>query len=184
MNLPVNTEPEIFGLHENADIITAQNECYLLLETILSIQPRLTTSGGKTQEQILMELLGEIEKKVPAVFDKEEIFKKYPTDYNESMNTVLYQEIIRYNKLLAIMKKSIKTLKKALVGKIVMSEDTEKMARSLSVNQVPLAWSDVFLSLKPLSSWTLDLSERISFLQNWIDKGTPKIFWISGKFNN
>ena len=65
-----------------------------------------------------------------------------------------------------------------------MSEDTEKMARSLSVNQVPLAWSDVFLSLKPLSSWTLDLSERISFLQNWIDKGTPKIFWISGKFNN
>ncbi len=179
-NLPTNSEPEVFGLHENADIVTAQNECYMLLETVLSIQPRLSAGGGKTQEQILMELLGEIEKKVPPVFDKDEIFKKFPTDYNESMNTVLYQEIIRYNKLLSNMKKTIKTLKKALVGKIVMSEDMEKMARSLSVNQVPSAWSDVFLSLKPFSSWILDLSSRISFLQNWIDKGTPKIFWISG----
>ena len=178
--MPVNTDPEVFGLHENADIITAQNECYLLLETVLTIQPRLTTGGGKTQEQILMELLGEIEKKVAPVFDTDEIFKKYPTDYNESMNTVLYQELIRYNKLLSVMKKSIKTLKKALVGKIVMGEDMEKMAKALSVNQVPLAWSDVFLSLKPFSSWILDLSDRITFLQNWIDKGTPKIFWISG----
>ena len=117
---------------------------------------------------------------MPPVFDKDEIFKKYPTDYNESMNTVLYQEIIRYNKLLFVMKKTIKTLKKALVGKIVMSEEMEKMSRSLSVNQVPLLWSDVFLSLKPFSSWILDLSERIGFLQNWIDKGTPKIYWISG----
>jgi len=36
--------------------------------------------------------------------------------------------------------------------------------------------------MKPLASWTQDLNDRISFLQNWIDNGTPSIFWISGFF--
>ena len=72
-------------------------------------------------------------------------------------------------------------MKKALKGLIVMSEDLEKLSISLSVNQVPAMWtSKGHLSLKPLSSWIIDLTARIDFLNTWIDKGTPKIFWISG----
>jgi dynein heavy chain len=37
------------------------------------------------------------------------------------MNTVLIQELIRYNKLLEIMISTIKNAKKALKGQIVMS---------------------------------------------------------------
>lgn len=66
----------------------------------------------------------------------EEIGKKYPTDYKESMNTVLVQELIRYNKLLAIMATSLVSVKKALKGLIVMSEELELMATSLHDNQV------------------------------------------------
>jgi dynein heavy chain, axonemal len=36
--------------------------------------------------------------------------------------------------------------------------------------------------MKPLASWTEDLNNRVNFLQNWIDGGTPKCFWISGFF--
>lgn len=36
--------------------------------------------------------------------------------------------------------------------------------------------------MKPLASWTQDLNNRINFLQEWIDKGTPSVFWISGFF--
>lgn len=39
-----------------------------------------------------------------------------------------------------------------------------------------------FLSLKPLSSWQLDLGERLVFLKNWLNQGKPSIFWISGFF--
>ena len=180
-SLPVNSDPEVFGLHDNADIITAQNEGADLLVTVLGIQPRTSSSSGKSQESIILELLEDIEKKTPPVFDKDEIFKVFPTDYNESLNTVLIQEVIRYNVLLKLMKKSIKTLKKGLTGKIVMSEETEQMSQSLFINQVPEAWSKVFLSLKPLSSWIIDLNQRIKFFQEWVDsKKTPSTFWFSG----
>lgn len=49
--------------------------------------------------------------------------KKYPTDYNESMNTVLVQELVRYNRLIDVMKSSLFNLKKALKGLVVMSEE-------------------------------------------------------------
>lgn len=132
-----------------------------------------------------IEIIEEIEKKLPDVFDVEEVFITFPTDYNESMNTVLLQEIIRYNVLVSTMKKTIKNLKMALLGKIVMSEEMEKMAASLFVNQVPQIWSKVFLSLKPLSSWTTDFLRRIDFFDTWIkSKKTPSLFWISGINNN
>ena len=180
-NLPVNSEPVVFGLHDNADIITAQNEGASLLETVLGIQPRQSASGGKSQENIILELLEDIKKKTPEPFDKEAVGKQFPTDYNESLNTVLLQEVIRYNVLLNLMKTSIVTLGKGLTGKIVMDEETEAMSNSLYINLVPKLWSNVFLSLKPLSSWLLDLNARISFFQNWIKSGkTPSTFWFSG----
>jgi len=127
-NLPVNSEPVVFGLLDNADIITAQNEGAALLETLLSIQPRQSSSGGKSQESIILDLLEEIKNKTPEPFDKEEVSKQFPTDYNESLNTILLQEVIRYNVLLNTMKTSIVTLGKGLTGKIVMDEEAEEMS--------------------------------------------------------
>ena len=64
-----------------------------------------------------------------------------------------------------------------------MSEELEKLANSLFDNQVPKSWSEVgFLSMKPLASWVDDLIDRIKFLTEWIKKGTPIVFWISGFF--
>ena len=72
----------------------------------------------------------------PKVFDIDEVFIKYPTDYNECMNTVLVQELIRYNKMLEVMAKSLVLVKKALKGLIVMSEELEHVTDSLFKNTV------------------------------------------------
>ena len=49
-SLPLNPSPEAFGLHENAEITTSQNTTRVLLETILSMQPRASSGTGKTRD--------------------------------------------------------------------------------------------------------------------------------------
>lgn len=56
------------------------------------------------------------------------------------------------------MQSSLADVQKALLGKIVMSEELERMSTSLFDNQIPAIWDDKgFLSLKPLASWFTDL---------------------------
>lgn len=101
--------------------------------------------------------------------------------YEESLNTVIIQEAIRYNKLLKVISETLKDLLKALKGLVVMSEALEKMSRSLFSNQVPDIWaSKAYPSLKPLGAWVHDLHARIKFLDTWKNNGIPAIFWISG----
>lgn len=102
--LPLNPEPEAFGLHANAEIITNQNETRIILESVLSIQPRSSSAGGKTREQVIAEIAINIQGKVPPLYELDAVAEKFPTDYNESMNTVLTQEALKYNRLLQIMK--------------------------------------------------------------------------------
>jgi dynein heavy chain, axonemal len=61
-----------------------------LLESILSMQPRAASGGGKTREQIIGEMAAYLQTRTPEVIDLELVGKKYPTSYEESMNTVLF----------------------------------------------------------------------------------------------
>ncbi|CAF5224880.1 unnamed protein product, partial [Rotaria magnacalcarata] len=100
-----------------------------------------------------------------------------------SMNTVLTQEIIRYNRLLNMIHNSLQELLKAMKGLVVLSQALEEMSKSLFNNAVPVMWSKVaYPSLKPLASWVLDLIQRVEFVQAWVDHGIPNVFWISGFF--
>ena len=54
--------------------------------------------------------------------------------YEESMNTVVCQEVIRYNRLLQVMTVSLVNVKKALKGLVVMSDELESLANSLYDN--------------------------------------------------
>lgn len=115
------------------------------------------------------ELAKNLIEKTPEIFDLDDVVKKYPTNYNESMNTVITQEVIRYNRLTACMKKDLGEFVKAVAGKVVMSEDLETIGDSMLNNVVPLRRTGDFgvghLSLKPLSSWINDFRERIDFLK-------------------
>lgn len=80
---------KVFGLHENADITKDNKETQELLDGVLLTLPRQSGSDGKSPEQIIDGLAGDILSKLPDDFDIENVMKKYPVVYNESMNTVL-----------------------------------------------------------------------------------------------
>lgn len=50
---PIVPHPDIFGLHENADITCDQNETYALFATVLSLQPRVASGGGLSREVVV-----------------------------------------------------------------------------------------------------------------------------------
>lgn len=121
--------------------------------------------------------------KLPKPFDIDEVAKKHPVMYEESMNTVLQQELLRFNKLLQTVSSSLVNVDKAIDGLVVMSQDLEVVFNSLFDNKVPDTWHKVsYPSLKPLGSWINDFVERLKFMQKWIDEGAPPSFWISGFF--
>lgn len=95
--MDINPEPEVHGMHTNADITSAQEETNVLFSTILALLPRSASGGGKSREQIITEVASSILDRTPQPWEVESVMKKFPTAYTESMNTVVVQEAIRYN---------------------------------------------------------------------------------------
>jgi len=172
--LPINDLTEIFGLHDNADITSAINETKTLLGNVLSLMPRMTSGAGKSQEEELQDRANDILKKMPPPFDILDVNRKHPIKKEESMNTVLQQELLRFNKLTSQVKSTLKNLIKAIKGEVVMSQDLEKLGYQVSDNIVPTLWVKVsYPSMKPLGSYVSDLIKRLEFMQKWVDEGAP-----------
>jgi dynein heavy chain len=181
--LPVNAAPEIFGLHENARIVFQNQEATDLLQGIIKMAPRGRIAGESSSDDVLAEYVNQLQKEASHPFELEAVIDKYPTSYSESMNTVLVQEVVRYNRLLIKMKSSLTEVGRALKGLVVMSEQLEQICLSITNGKIPDVWASVgYLSLKPLTSFMEDLKERLGFLAKWIDISQPTVFWLGALF--
>lgn len=181
-SLPLQDDPEVFGMHENANVTFNMNLSQELMTTLLSLQPRASTSGGgKSSDDIVVELANMYEQQTPESLDEE---NAGPTTFiiqsNGLLNSLaicLVQEMIKFNRLTGRMKSTIRDLKKAIRGMIVMSADLDAMYTSFMNNQLPGVWEKVsFASLKSLGSWVRDLIFRVDFMRGWLLNGEPFAF--------
>jgi dynein heavy chain len=151
--LPIQQAPEAFGLHANAAITKDINDTQLMLSSLLAMSGGGGSSGGSAAEAAAVEarvagLIHECLEKLPAPFNLEAVGAKFPVSYGQSLNTVLVQEMARYNKLCVVIRESLRSIAAALKGLLVMSSELEAAYESISLNQVCcLLYDDVMVLL-------------------------------------
>ena len=181
--LPTEQPPEAFGMHDNVDISKELQETRLLLDSVMCTQQRTGAGGGSKSDDVVTEIAADIMKRLPNNFDTDEALVRFPTRYEESMNTVLVQEMQRFNRLLSVIRNTLRDLLKAMKGLVVMSSDLEDVGRSLLIGKIPEVWmKSSYPSLKPLGSYITDFLARLEMLNSWFSQGKPTVFWVSGFF--
>eukprot|EP00940_MAST-03C_sp_MAST-3C-sp2_P003227 g3227.t1 len=106
-------------------------------------------------------IIQKLSSQYPKGLDFEVLFKKYTTN---SLAT-------------------LRDLKRAIRGEMLMSATLDQVRFSLTTNIVPAIWTkNAYPSNKPLSSWVKDLYKKLDFISTWLKSGQPKIFWMAGFF--
>lgn len=139
--LPLQQAPEAFGLHANAAITKDINATDLMLRSLLAMSGGRGGSSGTeaaAAEARVGVLIQECLERLPPAFDLEAVAAAFPQSYQESLNTVLVQEMARYNKLCGVLRDSLRSIAASLKGLLVMSNELEEAYKSISLNQVRL----------------------------------------------
>ncbi|XP_055593622.1 dynein axonemal heavy chain 12 [Uranotaenia lowii] len=180
-NVPNYPSPVVYGLHPNAGITRDLNASKILLESMLITQGGSSTSTDTDKDKNIVAVIDMINSRLPPDYDVETAKMKYPVDYNESMNTVLVQEMERFNNLLQCIRSSCANLKKGIAGLIVLTPELETVLNTIHQKKIPESWlKKSYPSLKPIGSYINDFLERLAFLESWYQLGKPNIYWISG----
>lgn len=74
---PINDDPSLFGLHQNADISCAQNLTQVCLQTLLTLQPKEVGGASASQEEVSAEVAKAIIGQIPPLFNLDVISEKF-----------------------------------------------------------------------------------------------------------
>ena len=176
--------PQVFGLHGSADMTFRIKEFNELLTTITTALPKDGSGGGGVSKE------EEVRPKVEAMLDSFPPFfieKDYRDKINAysfanigkglevPLNNVLLQEIKDIQNILELVKKSLKDIKDAIAGTLLMTETITDCIDALYLIRPPNIWqfdangSEISWLSPNASSWFEGLKIRAERLREWLD---------------
>jgi dynein heavy chain len=98
-------------------------------------------------------------------------------------NNLIYQEMIKYNRLIEIINQDFNDYLKALQGQITMTKRIEDGIEALEHDKIPTDWLCFYLSTKSFLHFIEDLCRRVEFFRSWISEEYMKDIYM-GYFTN
>lgn len=184
-NLPLDAPPELFGFHPNANVRKSVRETNNLVTGTMHTQAELL-ARFRQQNELQSNGSGLLSKceailgKIPEQISTKGVLDNFPLSAANSLNTVLFNETLKYNEIWKYISDSLLDLTRALKGEVSSTRELEEMQDYMARQKVPAKWiRNSFNSKKPLSSFLQDLIERFKFFKSWIEDGEPTTMWIS-----
>ena len=205
-NLPNFEKPGLFFLNKNADITFRRREGNELLFTIQMTQPKEADTGtGKSRDDITNEIVLDTLSKLPPDYletDVRELIGKLagpkglekPTDkglekgMRVPLNVFLFQEIMRLQNIISIVRRTLVDLIEVRAGNIILTPELQDAADSIYDSRVPKQWlydangTEISWLDFTLGTWLSGLQDRNSQLFGWM-KERPPIYNLGYFFN-
>ena len=182
---PTQDSPDLMGLHSNADLTFRTLQVSTTINTIIDTMPKSGGgAGGESREEKVDRLCAERIEKVPAMFDAVEVKDRLrKLGALDPLTVHLKQEIDRLNKVLSITAGTLKNLRLAIAGTVILSSDLVEALDSLYQGRVPPRWAAASWESSGMGTWFTGLTLRYEQLRKWLDTGRPKSYWLTGFFN-
>nr|CAD7439194.1 unnamed protein product [Timema bartmani] len=183
--MPSIDPPQVYGLHPNADITYQSNTTKDILDQIVSIQPKESAIGsGETRESVVTKQTLDMLDKLPPDYDPFGVRERLKImGHLNSMNIFLRQEIDRMQKVIKLVRVTLKDLLLAIEGTIIMNEELRDALDNIYDARIPRLWLRVSWVSSTLGFWYTELLDRNDQFSTWIFTGRPNIFWMTGFFN-
>lgn len=94
---------------------------------------------------------------------------------------MLLQELDRWERVISVMRSSLRDLQRALTGEIGFSSQLEDLATALYNGKLPHMWGRLNPATeKGLGSWMTWFQKRYHQYKEWVENGEPAVMWLSG----
>nr|XP_023019976.1 dynein heavy chain 8, axonemal [Leptinotarsa decemlineata] len=177
--------PQAYGLHSNADITYQTNTTVAMFDQMLAIQPKESGGGGgESRESVVGSQAKDMLSKLPNNYDPFEVKERLRAmNLLNPLNIFLRQEIDRMQKVITLVRATLRDLLLAIEGTIIMSEALGDALDNIYDAKVPGMWLRGSWAASSLGFWFTELVERDTQFRTWCFSGRPASFWMAGFFN-
>lgn len=182
--------PSAFYMNPLSDISCRIIEVDNLISTIMNVQPKESGgSGGISKEGLVENMVQEFKRKyefigfdVDAVekqllvkgsmFMDKELSKTFGDGLTFPLNVFFKFEILRFQNIVSIMKRTLDDIRSAIKGEIIMTDTLSEAIEALFNNRIPFAWlfnaagEEISWMINNVMQWYIQYEDRFNELDN------------------